>query len=255
MIYKPRKFARNILMLSALCVCSAAAMAQGSGEKSREIILAPYLWGAAIDGTGTVGNLPPLAIDASFSDILSNLNFAMSLHTEFRFNDWVFVVDPTYISLEMEAVLPPPIPAGTVLPIEVDIWLVELWTGYRVHENWEVFGGLRYNDQDISMSGLPSPPLPVTSAGVSVSWTDGFIGARFNTDLGEKWYLTGRADVVVAGDSESGWNASIMCNRRYENRKSLNIGYRYMDIDFDDSGVYGWDVVQSGPVIGYTWTF
>ncbi len=234
---------------------ASAAMAQGSGDDGRSISLTPYLWGTSIDGTATIGSLPPADLDASFGDILSNANFAMSLHTEFRFDDWVFVVDPTYISLEIEAALPPPIPAGTVLPIEVEIWLVELWAGYRVHENWEVFGGLRYNDQDISMSGLPSPPLPVTSAGVSVSWTDGFIGARYKNDLGEKWYLTGRADVVVAGDSESTWNASIMFNRRFSKGRSLNIGYRYMDIDFDDSGVYGWDVVQNGPVIGYTWTF
>ena len=194
---------------------ASAAMAQGSGDDGRSISLTPYLWGTSIDGTATIGSLPPADLDASFGDILSNANFAMSLHTEFRFDNWV----------------------------------------YRVHENWEVFGGLRYNDQDISMSGLPSPPLPVTSAGVSVSWTDGFIGARYKNDLGEKWYLTGRADVVVAGDSESTWNASIMFNRRFSKGRSLNIGYRYMDIDFDDSGVYGWDVVQNGPVIGYTWTF
>ena len=250
---------RNILkiafVLFALGGGSSAAMAQSSGDDGRSISLTPYLWGTSIDGTATIGSLPPADIDASFGDILSNANFAMSLHTEFRFDDWVFVVDPTYISLEIEAALPPPIPAGTILPIEVDIWLVELWAGYRVHENWEVFGGLRYQDQDISMSGLPSPPLPVTSAGVSENWTDWFIGARFNTDLGEKWYLTGRADVVVAGDSESGWNAHIMFNRRFANRKSLNIGYRYLENEFDDPGVYGWDITQSGPVIGYTWTF
>ncbi len=250
-----KELLRIVFVLGALGVWSSAAMAQNSGDDGRSITLTPYLWGTALEGTATIGSLPPADLDASFGDILSNANFAMSLHTEFRFDDWVFVVDPTYISLEAEADIPPPAPAGTVLPIEVDIWLVELWAGYRVHENWEVFGGLLYQDQDISMSGLPSPPLPVTSASVSENWTDGFIGARFNADLGEKWYLTGRADVVVAGDSESAWNTSIMFNRRFGNRKSLNIGYRYLENEFDDPGVYGWDVTQSGPVIGYTWTF
>ena len=250
-----RKALQISIALVALGGGSSVAMAQNSGDDGRSITLSPYLWGSALEGTATIGSLPPADLDASFGDILSNANFAMSLHTEFRFDDWVFVVDPTYISLEIEAALPPPIPAGTILPIEVDIWLVELWAGYRVHDNWEVFGGLRYQDQDISMSGLPSPPFPGTSAGGGTNWTDGFIGARFNTDLGEKWYLTGRADVVVAGDSESGWNASIMFNRRYANRKSLQIGYRYLDNEFDDPGVYGWDIAQSGPVIGYSWTF
>jgi hypothetical protein len=79
---------------------STAALAQSFDKDSNEIILAPYLWGTAINGTSTVGVLPPLDIDASFSDIFSNLNFAMSLHTEFKRGPWVFVIDPTYISLE-----------------------------------------------------------------------------------------------------------------------------------------------------------
>jgi hypothetical protein len=234
-------------------------MAQSSNEKSREIILAPYLWGAAIDGTGTVGNLPPLAIDASFSDILSNLNFALSVHTEFRFNDWVFVIDPTYISLEMEAVLPPavPAPAGTVLPIEVDIWLVELWAGYRLNENWEAIGGLRYQDQDISITGLPSPPLMVTSVEAGTDWSSWFVGTRFNTDLSEKWNLSWRADVVIAGDSDTSWNTSIMFKRRVgkKGNKALHLGYRYFVDDFLEPGVYGWDVTQNGPVVGFSWVF
>ncbi|TDJ37748.1 MAG: hypothetical protein E2O53_01275 [Gammaproteobacteria bacterium] len=86
---------RTILILLTVGLLSSNAFAQSSGDKSREIILSPYLWGTAISGTSTVGALPPLDIDASFGDLLSNLNFAMSLHTEFRFSDWVFVIDPT----------------------------------------------------------------------------------------------------------------------------------------------------------------
>jgi len=178
-----RKALQISFALVALGGGSSAAMAQSSGDDGRSITLTPYLWGTSIDGTGTVGGLPPLEIDASFGDILSQANFAMSLHTEFRFDDWVFVVDPTYISLEIEAALPPPVPAGTVLPIGVDIWLVELWAGYRINENWEAIGGLRYQDQDISVSGLPDPPSPVSSVEAGSDWTDWFIGARFKTDI------------------------------------------------------------------------
>jgi hypothetical protein len=254
MIYKPRKFARNILMLSALCVCSAAAMAQSSSEKSREIILAPYLWAASIDGTSTVGMLPPLAIVASFSDLASNLDMAFAMHTEFRFNDWVFVIDPTYLSLSMDAALPPPVPAGTTLDVEVEIWLVELWAGYRLNENWEAIGGVRYQSQDISIGGLP---LPVTSAGVSANWSDWFVGTRFKTDISEKWFMLWRADVTIAGDSDTSWNTSIFFNRRVgkKGNKALNLGYRYFVDDFVESGVYAWDVTQDGPVIGFTWVF
>ena len=199
--------------------------------------------------------MPPLDIDASFGDILDNANFAMSVHTEFHFGNWMFVIDPTYISLEMDAALPPPVPAGTSLDIEVEIWLVELWTGYRLNEHWDAIGGLRSQDQDISIAGLPSPPLPVSSAGVAEDFTDWFIGARFRTDLGDKWYITWRGDVTFAGDSDTSLNTSFFFNRRFGESKSLNLGYRYLVHDYDNVDVYRWDVTQSGPALGFTWVF
>ncbi len=82
-----KQLLRIIFILVALGGWSSAAVAQSSGDSGRKIVLAPYLWGTSIDGTGAVGPLPPLDIDASFGDILSNVNFAMSLHTEFHFDD------------------------------------------------------------------------------------------------------------------------------------------------------------------------
>jgi hypothetical protein len=250
-------FSRSALCMAVLSMVSTAASAQSNSEKGREIVLAPYLWGTSIEGTSAVGDLPPLDIDAGFSDLLSNLNFAMSLHTEFRFDDWVFVVDPTYLSLEMDAALPEPAPPGAALDVEVDVWMVELWGGYRLNENWEAIGGLRYQDQEITIGGLPSPPLPVSSAGVSADWTDWFVGARFKSDIGDKWSMTWRGDVVIAGDSDTSWNTSIFFNRRMgkKGNKALNLGYRYFVDDFVESGVYGWDVTQNGPAIGFTWVF
>ncbi len=254
---RPRKYAKDILLLGVLGLWSAGALAQSSGEKSREIILAPYLWAASIDGTTTIGNLPPLAVDASFGDLASNLDMAFAMHTEFRFNEWVFVIDPMYLSLSMDGALPPPLPGVIPLNLEVEIWLVELWAGYRLSENWEAIGGVRYQSQDINISGLPSPPLPVTSAGVSASWSDWFVGTRFKTDISEKWFMLWRADVVIAGDSDTSWNTSIFFNRRVgkKGNKALNLGYRYFVNDFVESGVLAWDITQDGPVVGFTWVF
>jgi hypothetical protein len=252
MIKRLRNFVRIILQAVVFSMLSTMAFAQSFDRDSNEIILAPYLWATAISGTSTVGMLPPLDIDASFSDILDNLNFAMSLHTEFKRGPWVFVIDPTYISLEMEVVPPiPDVPAGKM---EVDVWIIELWAGYQFHDNWEVIGGARYQDQDISISGLPDPPF-TPPLGVSDDWTDWFAGLRFNADLGDKWLMVWRGDVVVAGDSDSSWNSSIFFNRRFGDNKMLNLGYRYLVGDYVNAGIYGWDVTQDGPVVGFTWAF
>jgi hypothetical protein len=246
-------FVRAASLVLAAGLLSAGALAQESGGKERTIILAPYLWATGINGTSTVAPLPPLDIDAGFSDILDNANFAMSLHTEFWFDKWGFVIDPTYISLEMEPELPAGVPL-TAPTIEVDIWIVELWAGYHLNENWDLIGGARYQDQDLTMSGLPSPPLPVSSASAGDDWTDWFVGFRYMSDISEKWFWSLRSDITVAGDSDTGFNAAVYFNRRFGDNKALNLGYRYFENDFSSSA-YGWDVTQDGPVIGYTWKF
>ena len=228
-------------------VCAGDA----NSDDDWEISVAPYLWALSLDGTSTVGTLPPLDIDASFSDIVDNLDLALSLHTEFHRGKWAFVIDPIYLSLSVDAE-----PLSGVKPrIEVDIWFVEGWASYKVTSNWEVIGGVRWQDQDMSVSRLPSPPLPVTEAGAGGDWLDWFAGARFNYPLNEKWFVTGRADITFAGDSDSSYNLTFFVNRRFGKNKALLIGYKYFEDDYDNGPKYEWDMEQAGPTIGYTWSF
>jgi len=236
-----------------LTTWSAVSVAQNSSDENK-VILAPYLWGTSLNGTSTIGALPPLDVDASFSDIFGNLNFAMSLHTEFHTGPWRIVVDPTYLSLTIDVPPPVPTPGGTGAEIDVKMWLIEVWGGYAFTDTWEVIGGVRYQDQDLSVNGLPSPPFP-SALNINESWSDWFAGVRFNTELGAKWILTWRGDVAFAGDSDTNYNTEVFFNRRFGESMALNLGYRYMKDDYNNTGVYGWDIVQQGPVIGYTWVF
>jgi hypothetical protein len=129
-----------------------------------------------------------------------------------------------------------------------------LWGGCRFHEKWEAIGGLRYQDQDISVAGLPNPPFP-SSLGTSEDWTDWFAGVRFTTDIGNKWLMVWRGDYVFAGDTDTSWNTSIFFNRRFKETMALNLGYRYCKDDYDNLPAYRWDITQQGPVVGYTWVF
>ncbi len=176
----------------------------------------------------------------------------MSLHTEYHKGPWRFVLDPMYISLEAD--IEPLIPDASGATMDITMWLVEAWAGYAFTENWEVLGGVRYQDQDMKLSGLPNPPFP-SSARSSDNWSDWFAGLRFNAALGDKWVVTWRGDIAFAGDSDSSYNMEIFFNRRIGETKALNIGYRILEDDYINEGVYGWDMVQQGPVIGYTWTF
>ncbi len=253
---KTRIIATTALVALIMTISAGPANAQSTSRDDDGIVFSPYLWMTALSGTSTIGGLPPVEIDASFSDIFSNLNFAASIHTEFRKGPWAFVIDPMYVSIEADLA-----PGGVTLPdgvnpkLAVDMWFVELWAGYQFADNWEVLGGARYQSQDLDMTGLPSPPLPIDSVGTSDDWTDWFIGLRFMTDMSEKWFVTARLDAVVAGDSSSSTNASVMFNRRFGPKKSLNLGYRYFVDDYDNLPSYAWDMTQDGPIVGFTWVF
>mgnify|MGYP001553177792 FL=1 len=246
------KITAAILILAFL---SSSAVAQSVREGNR-VIFAPYLWATSLDGKSTIGALPPLDIDASFSDLASNLEFAASLHTEFHRGPWRLVVDPMYINLSADAPPLTPIPPDAPgAKLDVTMWLVELWGAYAVTDNWEVLGGVRYQDQDLTASRLQSPPSPSTQLGVNDSWSNWFAGVRFNTALGSKWFFTWRGDVKIAGDSDTNYNTELFFNRRFGENMALNLGYRYMRDDYANTGVYGWDMLQQGPVLGYTWAF
>ena len=48
----------------------------------------------------------------SDAELFHNLNFAASLHTEFRNGPWIFTIDPMYVSVEADLDPGVPLPAG-----------------------------------------------------------------------------------------------------------------------------------------------
>jgi len=240
---------RIAVSISIILLACSTTLAQESSDDSK-FIIAPYLWGTSLNGTSAVGALPPLDLDASFGDIFDNLNMALSLHAEYHTGPWRFVLDPMYVSLTVDLATPGP---GDP-KIDVEMWLVEAWAGYAFTDEWEVIAGVRYQDQDLTLKGLPNPPFP-DSLGVADDWSDWFAGLRFNTPVGSNWHFTFRADAAISGDSDTNYNTQFFFNRRFGESKALNLGYRYMLTDYENSGVYAWDIVQEGPVVGFTWAF
>jgi len=108
------------LLTLVIAAWSASASAQSTSGEDTQWVITPYLWGTSLYGTAVIGVLPPAEIDASFGDILSNLNGALALHTEYHNGRWAFVLDPMYVSLEADVGLGL-IPALTPPKLAVDI--------------------------------------------------------------------------------------------------------------------------------------
>lgn len=243
-----------VLILMATAPSEGGVIREDKGDSDWEFLLSPYLWGVSLKGTSRVGILPEVDVDASFSDILDNLQFGGSLHMELHRGRWAFILDPTYLDLEAEggaedALLQP--------TIAIKAWIVEGLVGYKLTANWELLGGFRWQQQELKVDpGLPEPPFPPTSFGTKQDWTDWLIGTRFSYPIGSsRWVFFGRGDVSVFGDSDTNYNLQISFDRRIRKTMMLNVGYRFMETDYDDFPNYVWDVRQQGPYLGYTWSF
>ena len=190
-------------------------------------------------------------IDASFSDILDNLNIALAANMELSKGKFFVVFDPMYAQLEMDFAGPGGGPVGGT--IEIDMVIADLDVGYSINENFDLYAGARYYDQDISITPNMLPAIPLGD-----DWTDFILGFRVHASMSEKWSFMGKLDGAVGGDSESAWYFQAFVLRHFGSKMHLDLGWRYYDVDYESgSGItrFKWDVLHSGPVVGFSWQF
>ncbi len=130
-----------------------------------------------------------------------------------------------------------------------------IWTfggSYRVIDNGTatldvLAGGRLWNvDTDLTLTG----PRAVREASASKTWVDPLIGVASGVDLGSGFGLHAEADVGGFGAaSDLDWQVQGTLQYKYNDWVTLEAGYRYLDIDYEDGG-FMLDVALQGPVIG-----
>lgn len=232
----------------ALCV-GAPLHAQ---EWKHEI--APYMWGAAMDGSTTIGSLTS-DIDMSFGDIVDNLEFGFMGAYRASNGPHSITLDGLYMGLGGTGTGP----AGFLkADVDVDQTALELSYGYEVMERLVLLGGLRYNDLavDIKATG----PLGASQqASADADWVDPLIGAHYTMPFADAWSLTLRGDIGGFGiGADFAWQAAATLRWQFSDNIGALAAYRYMDIDYEDgSGTryFKYDVASSGPALGVVFTF
>jgi len=191
-----------------------------------EFAVAPYLWMAGIEGTaGTVPGLPAASVDASFSDILENLDIALMAVGEARYGKWAVVDDFMYLNLSAGGQAPAPVSGK----IEADITSVinTLAAAYRVVEDEKIavdlYAGARLWHVD----------------------TEGTLSEKMSITLGGFFGM---------GASDEDWSLMAMLNYDVKEWVALTAGYRHMSVDYQDGG-FVYDVEMSGPVLGAVFRF
>ena len=215
--------------------------------------VAPYMWGAAMDGAATVGTLSA-DVDVSFGDILDNLEMGfMGLYRASR-GPLSITVDGIYMGLGGSGRGP----AGYVkADVDLDQSALEVDVGYEVMERLVVFGGLRYNDLSVDIK--TTGPLGTRSSGGDEDWIDPVVGAHYTIPFADKWSFTMRGDIGGFGiGSDFAWQGVGTLRWQTSERFGVLGAYRYIDMDYDNgetSNYFEYDMAMSGPALGVVFTF
>ncbi len=236
----------SILALTALLPAPAVAQWEHN--------LALYLWTISLEGDQVIrGN--PIEVDTSFSDILSDLDAAFTVHYEGKKDKWMVLFDVNWGKLGPET---PPV----VEDLEVQFAFIELGGGYLVREHLYLLFGARYITLDLEavIGGGPLPaPLPTVLLEGDQDWVDPYVGLRYDYPFADKWSVILRGDIGGFGvGSDLAWNVAVLLERDLSRRTSILGGIGYLDVDYEDGegdNLFAYDMTHRGAILAFNFTF
>lgn len=215
-----------------------------------------YLWGAAVDGEIGKGRFGPATINASFGDILSNLDIAVMGVAEAHYDKFGLLTDVVYTRLSASGSAGP---LGLVRAKATNDQLVFTAMGtYRVVEDgksWvDVMAGARlwHISGDLTLTG---PGGRSISTGLSETWVDPMVGMRVYAQGASPLYLTAWGMIGGFG-AAADIDGDILAGVGYKitNWASIYAGYRAYGVDYSKDN-FSFDAIQHGPVIAGVFRF
>jgi hypothetical protein len=213
---------------------------------------APYLWGAGLEGdVATLPPAPPAHVDASFSDILENLDIAFMGVAEIRKGRVAFLADLLYMKLSADAATPGPFFSGADADVKSFIGTFE--GSYRAvaaeQGHLDLLAGVRVWSVSTELS-LGAGLLAAREREDSETWVDPVIGAQGRLNMGSGFYLTAMGNVGGFGAaSDITWDVFGGLGYQASDWFAPVIGYRHLAVDYE-KGDFLYDVEMSGPLVG-----
>ena len=242
---------RRILL--AIIACGLVATgAAAAGDWNYEVGL--YGWLAGLEGTIGVGDVAEELVSVTFDDLASHLDFAMAGHFEARGAKAVWLADISYVGLGSERdaeILNQPV----TVDLDLDQWIIELGGGYRIAPKFDLLLVGRYYDVDTGATF--SSEENDQSGSIGVGWVDVFLGARYHTTFGERWFASVRGD-AGAGGSDFAWFGQVALGFNISERFGAVASWRLLSLDYtgdEGSSFFRYDVTQSGLGLGLGYRF
>jgi len=238
-----RRLVQKLSIAIIMAACFAGVVSAQSAPPATaspddwQISVTPYVFLPRLKGTiGIVGETAE--VNASFSDIFRNLDFAAMGTFEARKRNWVVLVDGMYMSLSGTKVTPSPFFSD--IDVEVKQTIITPQVGYRAvnteRGSIDLLAGARIWHVK---SHLTFQPLirPLVDVEGSRNWADPIVGARGTATLSPRTFVLGEFDAGGFGVG-SDFTGQVFGGVGFQlkPRVALIGGYRYLRVDYVNEG-------------------
>jgi opacity protein-like surface antigen len=218
---------------------------------------APYFWATSLEGdVATIRGIPPADVDASFSDIWDNLNFAAMGYAEARHGRFGVGADLIYFDLSADGDGPTPLFSKAELDLTAFVGTVTGFYRFAQEEaiTADAMAGARVWATDTELTLKPGIAAGRSTDDQEV-WVDPIIGLRGFIGVTDKVGLRAYGDIGGFGlASDITYQVLGSVNYAFTDSITADAGYRYLKVDYDD-GDYLLDVAFHGPFLGVVFEF
>lgn len=254
---------KKILERLALCVFVVAGAPAYADDW--QWTLTPYIWAADLGVDVTIRDTQVVDTEIAFDDLLENIEIAAQVHVEAHKGAHGVLFDIFYVALADEQTRPlvPNLPATDArFDSELTMSIVDLAGTYDPAGDEEGVSfkyGVRILDTSFDIDTtftLGSGAEASRTFSSDDTLVDGLVGIRYRHALTPRLNLLLGADFST-GDTEATWSAGGYLGWALgdSGRYALNLGYRYMDIEFDTGDFVDAHQVLSGVGVGLAISF
>ncbi len=249
-------------VLPTLMLLAASSVPLSAQSKDWTVELTPYVWLTGLGGeVATLPGFPPVEFNASFGDVLENLDGALMITGKVQVGRAGFLSDIVYAKLSLDR--PTPGPFFSDAELETKNFIGTFTGVYRVVQsdkaNLDLGAGLRvWNvETELLLVGAQIGPGQIADRRIvsSETWVDPVIISSLDIPLTRRVGLRAVADIGGFGaSSDFTWQAYGGVSFRLSKSIHSVLGYRYLDVDYEKDG-FLYDVAQQGFLLGISLRF
>jgi hypothetical protein len=219
----------------------------------------PMLWAPDIDGKVRGGTRQDFTIP--FDQILEGLDFGLMGELYATRGPFGLAVRFNYMDLSTTENSSEGL-ADTTVEVGIKAGINDLLASWQVHEKVRILTGLRHVHNKVVLDiDSRIGDIELINERLTVSDEDAFdllVGMTFDHWFSDRWGIIVNADVGVIGDNDRDYNAELRGIYRFGKLNNIWFGYRHLRIGNDsvEDGIEdSVDMTQSGPMLGWAFTF